>query len=254
MNMNKILAAGLIAAVASTASFAQCGNGGFYVGANAGVAFTKMKINSATAYTGTGLAGDTHKAGESCSVSKKKTKFLADLVFGYDHRINDVMLGVDLTFGMMFGKTKVGYDGWGRDDAGDGKDFVTAKNTWNIALMPRVGYLVMPQLELYATAGVKMAHFKVSYTDEKENTNFAYNNPTSAKKMKFIPVVGGGLRYEITPDIYAKLEYNYDFRKGLKMPTDLSRKSEQDAANGGGNANSVKIPAHIIKLGVGFRF
>lgn len=248
--MNKILAAGLIAAVASTASFAQCGNGGFYVGANAGVAFTKMKINSATTYAGS--AG--HAAGESCSVSKKKTKFLADLVFGYDHRINDVMLGADLTFGMMFGKTKKGYDGWGADDTGDGKDFVTVKNTWNIALMPRVGYLVMPQLELYATAGVKAAHYKVTYTDEIDNTTYDYNKPTSAKKVKFIPVVGAGLRYEITPDIYAKLEYNYDFRKGLKMPADLSKKSEADAANGGGNANSVKIPAHIIKLGVGFRF
>lgn len=244
--MNKILAAGLIAAVASTASFAQCGNGGFYVGANAGVAFTKMKVSSV------GKTSDDKNA----SVSKKKTKFLADLVFGYDHRINDVMLGVDLTFGMMFGKTKVMYNGWQQDtatlhDVNTDKDFLTAKNTWNIALMPRVGYLVMPQLELYATAGVKMAHYKLTYSDEVADPADKLSS-TTAKKVKFIPVVGAGLRYEITPDIYAKLEYNYDFRKGLKMPADLSKKATDAAA--GGNANSVKIPAHIVKLGVGFRF
>ena len=244
MNMNKILAAGLIAAVASTASFAQCGNGGFYVGANAGVAFTKLKVASATSYVSDTTA---HKAGNSCSVNKKKTKFLADLVFGYDHRINDVMLGVDLTAGMMFGKSKVDYDGWGKDDSKDGKDFISAKNTWNIALMPRVGYLVMPQLELYATAGVKAAHYKVSYEDRVYED--AKDATTTAKKVKFIPVVGAGLRYEITPDIYAKLEYNYDFRTSLKMPSDLAAKGDE-----AGNANSVKIPAHVVKLGVGFRF
>ena len=198
MNMNKILAAGLIAAVASTASFAQCGNGGFYVGANAGVAFTKAKMVS-----------------DDAKASKKKTKFLADLVFGYDHRINDVMLGVDLTAGMMFGKTKT--------------DDYNLKNTWNIALMPRVGYLVMPQLELYATAGVKAAHWKLTC------------NEKSAKKVKFLPVVGGGLRYEITPDIYAKLEYNYEFKKAVKLPETAE-------------FNSLKPQAHVVKLGVGFRF
>ena len=242
--MNKILAAGLIAAVASTASFAQCGNGGFYVGANAGVAFTKAKIASV------GKTLDN----KSASTSKKKTKFLADLVFGYDHRINDVMLGVDLTFGMMFGKTKMDYNGWMQDsgtphDVSTDKDHVSIKNNWNIALMPRVGYLVMPQLELYATAGVKMGHYKVIYSDFNDPAPDA--TTTSAKKVKFIPVVGAGLRYEITPDIYAKLEYNYDFRASLKMPADMSKKSTTDA---GGNANSVKVPAHIIKLGVGFRF
>lgn len=209
--MNKILAAGLIAAVASTASFAQCGNGGFYVGANAGVAFTKMKINATD---------------DAYQTSKKKTKFLADLVFGYDHRINDVMLGVDLTAGMQFGKTKKDVNG----------DNVSLKNTWNIALMPRVGYLVMPQLELYATAGVKMSHWKLTYTPSGSDA-------ASAKKVKFLPVVGGGLRYEITPDIYAKLEYNFEFKKAVKLP-------ENKAAE----ITSIKPQAHVVKLGVGFRF
>ena len=218
MNMNKILAAGLIAAVASTASFAQCGNGGFYVGANAGIAFTKMKVNATD---------------EGYRTSKKKTKFLADLVFGYDHRINDVMLGADLTVGMQFGKTKVNVG------EAESEDNINLKNTWNIALMPRVGYLVMPQLELYATAGVKIAHWKLTYTPNGEDAK-------SAKKIKFLPVVGGGLRYEITPDIYAKLEYNFEFKKGVKLP-----KFDDEGTL---KVSSVKPQAHIIKLGVGFRF
>jgi len=214
--MNKILAAGLIAAVASTASFAQCGNGGFYVGANAGVAFTKMKVG----------ATDDNAA---CRASKKKTKFLADLVFGYDHRFNDVMLGADLTVGMQFGKTKVNVG------EASSQNNINLKNTWNAALMPRIGYLVMPQLELYATAGVKLAHWKLTYTDTSD--------AESAKKIKFLPVVGGGLRYEITPDIYAKLEYNFEFKKAVKL-----------TSNAVDHISSIKPQAHIIKLGVGFRF
>lgn len=212
MNMNKILAAGLIAAVASTASFAQCTNGGFYVGANAGVAFTKLKA-------------DVDSRG---SVSKKKTKFLAELVLGYDWRINDVMLGVDLTAGTMFGKTKKDID------AANGEE--TLKNTWSIALMPRVGYLVMPQLELYVTGGVKAAHYKFTFSET--------SGTSTAKKVKFLPVVGGGVRYEITPNIFAKLEYNYEFRKGVK----LSEGAQES------DINSVKTQAHVVKLGVGFRF
>ena len=251
MNMNKILVAGLAAAVISTASFAECGNGGFYVGANAGVAMTKIKVSASGVKDSN---GDDLKA----TVNKKKTKFLGELVFGYDHRINDVMLGADLTFGMMFGKTKANYSGW-MDDTGNGhdvardKDHVSVKNTWSIALMPRVGYLVMPQLELYATAGVKLSHFKTVYADVVDTSaKVSDTATTSARKVKFIPVVGAGVRYEITPDIFAKLEYNFDLKKGLKLPKDLAAKAT--ATTGGGNANSVKIPAHIIKLGVGFRF
>lgn len=256
MNMNKILAAGLIAAVASTASFAECGNGGFYVGANAGVAFTKMKVSASDKID----VVDENETKITPSFSQRKTKFLTELVFGYDHRINDVMLGVDLTFGMMFGKTKRMYNGW--VEAGgvvhyvkQDKDFLSVKNNWSIGFMPRVGYLVMPQAELYVTFGAKVSHFKVTYSDSDVDTGATAKSTTSAKGAKFIPVVGAGVRYEITPDIFAKLEYNYEFKKGLKMPSDLSTKSETvTATTGGGNANSIKIPAHIIKLGVGFRF
>lgn len=219
--MNKVLAAGLVVAMSSTA-FAQCGNGGFYVGANAGAAFTKTKI---------GATNDN----KDYRATKKKAKFLADLVFGYDRRINDVMLGVDLTVGMQFGKTKIAVGPQGE------KDKITLKNTWNIALMPRVGYLVMPQLEIYATAGVKLAHWKLTY-----NPNDDQIKAKSAKKIKFLPVVGAGLRYEITPDIFVKFEYNYEFKKGVKLP----KFGEDDTLK----VSSVKPQAHVVKAGIGFRF
>ena len=125
MNMNKILAAGLIAAVASTASLAECGDGGFYVGLNAGLSFQKAKVKAEKhVYKEGNVIGksndgndeslnaeDTSKlniaskaVADTVKKNSNKTKFQAELVFGYDFRVNDVMMGVDLSFGTHFGQ------------------------------------------------------------------------------------------------------------------------------------------------------
>ena len=127
--MNKILVSGLLVALSFPLTEAEaCGNGGFYVGVNAGVGFTQAKYRNSVAeqedvwdlagkevqvYTKSGkqyykaddLAdGETNVTGRS--LKKNKTKFLAELSLGWDHRYNDVMFGIDFNFGMKFGKSK----------------------------------------------------------------------------------------------------------------------------------------------------
>lgn len=274
--MNKILAAGLIAAVASSASFAECGNGGFYIGANFGLAFNKTKIKtSKTNYankaemsgteTTEGKAAIYNKTSESIAsaarMNKKKTKFMAELVLGYDFRLNDVMMGVDVTFGTMFGKQKLRGKSYtlstNATTAAEAKEqvsYLKLKQQWAIGIMPRVGYLFTPEFEGYITAGVKFARWKATtlkYAAEGIATNGnlwatgqdLYNKSVNKSKMKVQPVIGAGIRYEFMPSMFAKLEYNFEFKAKPKM-----NKATMP------EMSKIETKAHVIKLGLGYRF
>ena len=205
MNSNKILAAGLAAVMASGAAF-SCGNGGFYAGVNAGVKLNKVEVKVVS-------------TGKKVSVSKGKP--LAEVLVGYDHRLNNVMLGADLVLSMMFGKIDKKVEVAGKTVK------TSVKNPWGVALMPRVGYLVLPQLELFVTPGVKVARWTVSTGKKKSKTPATF-------------VAGAGVRYEVTPHIYTKLEYNYDFKRKVDIKNDY--------------VASPKAQAHVIKIGAGYRF
>ena len=272
MNMNKILAAGLIAAVASTASFAESGNGGFYVGANFGLAFNKTKIKTSghTYATGDKLygqnVGDSNKdkaitkasteIASSAKQNKKKTKFMAELALGYDFRLGDVMMGVDLTFGTMFGKQNLRAKSQSATAADpsvptahDSVSVLKLKQQWAIGLMPRIGYLFTPEFEGYVTAGIKFAKWKAktiksAVTDIKSDTyttaaitEDVFNKSVNKSKMKVQPVIGAGVRYEFMPSMFAKLEYNFEFKAKPKMHSDTMPELKK-----------IETKAHVFKL------
>ena len=295
--MNKFLTCGLLASVAITAtnvSSKDCSNGGFYVGVNAGLAFNKTKTStkgnryfvgdryggsstdnvddSSGAGTKTLVDEEVTEISESIAkthkISKRKTGFLAEVVLGYDHRFNDVMMGVDLTFGTTFGKTSlkskkpsgklVTLDA---NKTNPSRVFAKIKRQWHIAFMPRIGYLFAPQFEGFVTAGVKLQKMKyetykhgdvylngtVNTTTRNDFTNTeqlnAYNEKVKKTKTQMIPVVGVGIRYEIMPQLYTKLEYNYEFSKRVKLPKD-----------GIVEVNRVNVATHVVKLGLGYKF
>ena len=290
MNMKKLLATGLIAsvAVASTESSASCGNGGFYVGANLGLAFSKAKAtNEAYEYAATDKFGGSEVAWaittegnnekkitqahanayskqivEMLQNSKKKTKFLAELVLGYDFRLNDVMIGVELNAGGIFGANKLKMketqiaqvthqNMGGANAATDVKsaEYAKIKEQWHIALMPRVGYLFTPQFEGYVTFGLKLAQLKTSvvnlpYKMEVATAHLTPEQKTYNKKStKAVFLAGAGVRYEIDPSLFAKLEYNFEFGAKPKLHSDAMPE-----------LTKVKVTSHTIKLGLGYRF
>ncbi len=296
MNMKKLLATGLIASVAfaTAESSASCGNGGFYVGANFGVAFTKAKATNEKYEYGPEDQGNkyggedsgweiqasdddnTHKyipkdiadkrseLTESAMVSKKtKTKVLAELVIGYDFRLNDVMMGVELNAGGIFGsnnfKSKevatknadaAQYDFLAGDKTFKPKVYAKIKEQWHIALMPRVGYLFTPQFEGYVTFGVKLAKYRTEVdtlliTEVLDHQGDI--SPTSAtlkkKSTKAVFVAGAGVRYEFNPSMFAKLEYNFEFGAKPKLHSEAMPELQK-----------IKVTSHTIKLGLGYRF
>lgn len=210
MNANKVLVAGLAAIMASGTAF-SCGNGGFYAGVNAGVKLNKV---------------ETKVKSTSKKVSVSKGKPLAEVLVGYDHRFNNVMLGADLILGMMFGKIdkKMEVAVGGVTYSGT----MSTKNPWSVAFMPRVGWLALPQLEVFVTPGLKMARWTFSNGGKKKG------------KTAVTGVVGGGLRYEVTPHIYTQLQYSYDFKRKCDIKNDY--------------ITAPKVQAHVIKIGAGYRF
>ncbi|MDR3031139.1 MAG: hypothetical protein LBU35_02000 [Holosporales bacterium] len=195
--------------------------------------------------------------------SKRATGFLFEALFGFDHRINDVMLGIDLNVGMECGgKAKI------KDKkASEG---VEVKRQFVVALMPRVGYLVAPQFEVFLTGGISIGRYKADTskilkvfdfsnsfkkmgeeynkltTDDKEKINLeVWDNETkktfkSHKKTKIVPVLGIGVSYEITPEVFARLAYNFAFKTKL--------------VNTKAAGAEIKFASHMLKAGIGFRF
>ena len=230
------------------------------------------KITAAAANKRSALA-DAALKDSKCS--KKKTKFLAELVLGYDFRLNDVMMGVELQAGGVFGSDKferekftiaagdadtqndgaaIHADGAGINVEIKAAEYAKVKEQWHIALLPRIGYLFTPQFEGYVTFGVKLAKFKTEVDDLPfvatvwHQGNGACNNALAITKMKknstkAIFLVGAGVRYEFDPELFAKLEYNFEFGAKPKLHKEAMPELKK-----------IKVTSHTIKLGLGYRF
>lgn len=204
--------------------------------------------------------------------SKSATGFAAEIALGYDHRIGDCMIGIEMPIGInLGGKCKIKDKG-----SSAGSDGITVQQSYYVGLMPRVGYLVTPAFEIYATAGfnfgkytadttnmatvldkseaveeiakawnetAKGTGYEISDADMETIGKLAGVDTDTFKKFhrtKFVPVIGLGVRYNITPDVFMKLEYNYAFRtkvvKQVKAGCD------------------VRYQAQKLMLGIGCRF
>lgn len=281
--MNKILTAGLLAAVMSTASFAECGTHGFYVGVNFGADFSRVKILQGKFSVDTNT-DQLEYTPNSVKTHKSKAKFHPELVFGFDRAFECVVLGVDVTAGKTFGKTKFdkkltyqvfsGFDGQNNvtsmrdylvtaNDANKDQiaDILKIKNLWYARVAPRVGFMLNPEIELYATFGAKVHQDKLNYSFNDLGLNEVKG---SAKKTKVSAFVGLGTRYNVCPNLFVKAEYRYELNKSLHLPSDLSKIAQPkgfDVGNGtyvdgtaGFAVNRISQRAHVAELGLGYRF
>lgn len=118
------------------------------------------------------------------------------------------------------------------------------KNKYYISIMPRIGVLVNPRLELYVTAGVKIKSDKYTLT--------AVAAKKSAKKTvtKCIPSFGLGLQYNFQNGMFTNLSYTFNLK---------AKKTFKFKANNKLNLNStvkhtLQNSSHDVKWGIGYRF
>lgn len=258
-NMNKILVAGLIAAVMSTASFADavCGGSGFYAGVNAGAAVSKAKVKTAAktyaegetyldttkAITAIG-AGDKLAAdlltemstaiANATSVNKTKTRILFEGVFGYRFTMKKVVMGVEFGAGFSFGKTgltsKTETASTVHTALNPSREFAKLKNPWHMSLTPNIGYLFTPQFSGHLTFGLKLAKFKLETyksgdsrldgSDADLGNSKAYNTLVKKSSTRIIPTVGVDFLYAITPTMSAKIGWTHEFKTKVKLHSD----------------------------------
>lgn len=258
-NMNKILVAGLVAVVMSTASFADtvCGGSGFYAGINAGAAVSKAKVKTAAktyaegetyldttkAITAIG-AGDKLAAdlltemstaiANATSVNKTKTRILFEGVFGYRFTMKKVVMGVEFGAGFSFGKTgltsKTETASTVHTALNPSREFAKLKNPWHMSLTPNIGYLFTPQFSGHLTFGLKLAKFKLETyksgdsrldgTDADLGNSKAYNTLVKKSSTRIIPTVGVDFLYAITPTMSAKIGWTHEFKTKVKLHSD----------------------------------
>lgn len=258
-NMNKILVAGLIAAVMSTASFADavCGGSGFYAGVNAGAAVSKAKVKTAAkTYAENETYLDTTKAitavgagdklaedllnemstaiANATSVNKTKTRILFEGVFGYRFTMKKVVMGVEFGAGFSFGKTgltsKTETASTTHTDLNPSREFAKLKNPWHMSLTPNIGYLFTPQFSGHLTFGLKLAKFKLETyksgdsrldgSDADLGNSKAYNTLVKKSSTRIIPTVGVDFLYAITPTMSAKIGWTHEFKTKVKLHSD----------------------------------
>lgn len=258
-NMNKILVAGLVAVVMSTASFADtvCGGSGFYAGINAGAAVSKAKVKTAAktyaegetyldttkAITAIG-AGDKLAAdlltemstaiANATSVNKTKTRILFEGVFGYRFTMKKVVMGVEFGAGFSFGKTgltsKTETASTVHTALNPSREFAKLKNPWHMSLTPNIGYLFTPQFSGHLTFGLKLAKFKLETyksgdsrldgSDADLGNSKAYNTLVKKSSTRIIPTVGVDFLYAITPTMSAKIGWTHEFKTKVKLHSD----------------------------------
>jgi opacity protein-like surface antigen len=101
--------------------------------------------------------------------------------------------------------------------------------------------MVTPKFELYGTFGVRVANVRVEEREIWKTTIESGDERSKACRTHIQPLVGGGMRYEISNCAFAKLEYNYGFDTPLKF------RFGKVLARG-------RLQAHTAKLGFGVRF
>jgi outer membrane immunogenic protein len=172
-SMKKILLASVfvLAAVPALAQDAQTYNG-FYVGAQTGWQGDKAKIPDDT--TNQSVSNDGWQYGAQA---------------GYDMRLGSVVLGVE---GMISGSSGTG----GTTDTAGNTYKLNAGTTFGFSA--RAGFLVSEPVLLYGRLGYTWASY-----------NYVFNDTVESSYDQDGILVGLGAEYQFSPNISARVEWNY---------------------------------------------
>jgi len=160
---------------------------------------------------GYGFSGEADAAGNKIGTSG----FLGGAFAGYNYQMDNFVLGAE---------GDLGYSGVKGDNAG-----TTVKNGFEGSLRARLGYVVTPDILLYATAGGAGAQVKATQGGvEDKNTMLGWT-------------AGVGTDVKLTEQVFGRVEYRY---------TDLGTDT---FALGAGNTE-ISNKDHRIQFGVGMKF
>jgi outer membrane immunogenic protein len=230
---------------------------GFYVGLNAGGAWSDSNARTTTIFTGPGYFADSSvpAIGSVGNQNLNHTSFTGGVTGGYNWQINSAVIGVEGDFNYLGFKKSVSSTGIYPCCAPTSFTVNTSASAdWLATFRGRVGFLATPALLLYGTGGLAVANVRSSYlfTD----TFSAANESASISSTRYGWTAGGGAEYALMNGWSIKAEYLYlDLGRASTTSTNLT------VFNPGGAASPTNVFTHTFSLrenigrvGVNYKF
>jgi outer membrane immunogenic protein len=231
---------------------------GFYVGVNAGGAWGNLDHQTSTAYSTAGyfLPTDVLAVNATGHPDNQASGFTGGGQIGYNYQVSPfAVVGVETDFDYLH--LHVNSSGSGVYPCCAPSSFaINSSSTinWLWTLRPRVGFLVMPNLLIYATGGLALSQASSSFqfTDDYSG-GAAASGSLSGTRVGW--TIGGGAEYALTQNWSIKAEYLY---------ADLGRRavdSNNLVAYGGASTFPASVFTHdidprvnIARVGLNYRF
>jgi len=243
------------------AANAQNDFSGFYVGANGGGTFGRLRVDTNPAFSPTGYfaSSSTPAIASASNQTIKPNGFNAGGVIGYSHQWDNFVLGLEADFGSMnlSGSTSTGpiqYPCCPPTPTSPNNFTVvqTAKTSWMFSMRPRFG-VAFNRFLVYGTIGA--AFTNVKYTALFTDTFATAHENASLDETRPGWIVGGGGEYRFTHHLSLKGEYLYaDFGEASVPSANLTAFTPPIAFPSNVFTHTANPKANIVRAGINFRF
>ena len=228
---------------------------GFYVGVNAGGAWGNLDPRTSTVYSDEGYFAETSAAAVNAvgQPAGRASGFTGGGQIGYNWQLNSVVIGLETDFDYLHAHANESASAVYPDYAPSVFNVSTSSTVdWLWTLRPRLGFLVVPNLLVYATGGLALseAHSSFQFTDDYFGGASA-SGGLSGTRVGW--TVGGGIEYALTQNWSIKAEYLY---------ADLGRRTiDSNNLTWEGDSNPATVFTHsvdprinIARVGVNYKF
>lgn len=257
--MKKLTTALLVAAALTTAVSADGGsNGGFYLGANAGVANTNVKYS----YVSVSPAVGPTLATQNYNNTSGKMAGLFGVFAGYGMNVGQGAYVGGEVYGGLDTTKVTPYDDSGSTVNGYHKTTVKRTNFYGLAA--RLGFMVTPSTLAYIRLGVEAGKWTTQVTPNQAALNLAVNQAVAGvlgtdasavsktkNSINFAP--GLGMEVSVNKNLFVRAEYSYLFGPSITAIQGTS-KLANTYMNGQSMNHTTKISQHAFKIGVGYKF
>lgn len=228
---------------------------GFYVGANAGVAFlgSQKRNGSLAAADMLGTTSASALVMAPGRSGRNTSSFTGGGQIGYNYQWDAAVIGVetDLNYARL---SRTGVAGV-VSAAGTMNASLRSEVEWFGTLRARLGFMPMDQLLVYATGGLAYGSVKARIEGTSGLLGVARGGERSASKTRVGWTLGAGVEYALTNNISMKGEYAYvDLgrqRHNASGLTFIDTAGQLVTANMGMRSDS---RFHVVRAGLNYRF
>ena len=234
---------------------------GFYVGANAGGAFGRPRVDTSPSFSPVGYFNSTSTPAitNASNQTIDTNGFTAGGTAGYNFQFESVVVGLEADYGAMnlSGSATTGpvqYPCCPPTPTSPNNFTVvqTAKTSWVFTLRPRVG-VVFGRFLLYGTAGA--AIINVKYTALITDTFAAAHESAAIDETRPGWAAGGGGEYHFAHHLSIKGEYLWTDFGVASIPTSgLTVGTPPVPVTANIFTHTVNMRAPLLRTGINFRF